>query len=261
METELREPPRLFDANAFLGPIFLRHDDTPDDVPRLLATMDANGIDRALVTHGRAKWQHPAVGNRLVIEETQGVDRLVPCWVVMPSITGEAPPERELVAQLLDSGARAARLCTGINRLTLEPFEIDTLLEALAERRVPLFLDTNNRHWSEPRPWAFIEWALRTYPALPLILVREPPANYRTLFTLMERFDNLYIETSYFQGHDAIAHVAGRWGAQRLLFGTGLPEWDPGMAITGLTYASFSVEERDTVAGGSLQRLIDNCAV
>ena len=33
------------------------------------------------------------------------------------------------------------------------------------------------------------------------------------------------------------------------------------MAITGLTYASFSVEERDTVASGSLQRLIDNCVV
>ena len=257
----MREIPHLFDANVFLGPIFLRHDDTPDDVPRLLAAMDENGISRALVTHGLAKWQHPAAGNKLVIEETKGVDRLVPCWVVMPSVTGELPPEREFVAELLDSGARAARLCTGMNRLTLEPFEIEALLEALAERRVPLFLDTNNRHWSEPRPWAFIEWAVRTYPTLPLVLLREPPANYRTLFTLMERHANLYIETSYFQGHDAIALVAERWGAERLLFGTGLPEWDPGMAITGLTYASFSVEERDTVASGSLQRLIDNCVV
>jgi hypothetical protein len=253
--------PHLFDSNVFLGPIPLRHDDTPDDVPRLLAVMDGNGISRALVTHGLAKWQHPAIGNRLVIEETKGVDRLAPCWVVMPSIAGEMPPEREQVAQLLDSGARAARLCTGINRLTLEPWELDTLLEALAERRVPLFLDSNIRHWSEPRPWAFIEWACRTYPTLPLVLLREPPANFRTLFTLMERYPNLYLETSYMQGHDAIALIAGRWGAERLIFGTGLPVWDPGMAITGLTYASFSVEERDTVAAGSLQRLIDNCIV
>ena len=114
--------PHLFDANVFLGPVFLRHEDTPDDVPRLLAVMDENGISRALVTHGLAKWQHPAIGNRLVIEQTKGVDRLAPCWVVMPSIAGEMPPEREQVAQLRDSGARAARLCTGINRLTLEPW-------------------------------------------------------------------------------------------------------------------------------------------
>ena len=98
----MREIPHLFDANVFLGPIFLRHDDTPDDVPRLLAAMDENGISRALVTHGLAKWQHPAAGNKLVIEETKGIDRLVPCWVVMPSVTGELPPERELVAELLD---------------------------------------------------------------------------------------------------------------------------------------------------------------
>ena len=93
------------------------------------------------------------------------------------------------------------------------------------------------------------------------MLLREPPANFRTLFTLMERYPNLYLETSYMQGHDAIALIAGRWGAERLIFGTGLPVWDPGMAITGLTYASFSVEERDAVAAGSLQRLIDNCVV
>ena len=98
----MREFPPLFDANVFLGPTFLRHDDTPDDVPRLLDVLDANGISRALVTHGLAKWQHPAVGNRLVIEETKGVDRLAPCWVVMPSIAGEMPPEREQVAQLLE---------------------------------------------------------------------------------------------------------------------------------------------------------------
>ena len=88
MDPDRREVPDLFDANVFLGPIFLRHDDTPDDVPRLLAELDANGISRALVTHGLAKWQHPAVGNRLVIEQTKGEDRLVPCWVVMPSVTG-----------------------------------------------------------------------------------------------------------------------------------------------------------------------------
>ena len=114
---------------------------------------------------------------------------------------------------------------------------------------------------SEPRPWSFIEWACRTYPTLPLVLLREPPSNFRTLFTLMERYPNLYIETSYLQGHDAIALIASRWGAERLVFGTGVPVWDPGMAITGLTYASFSVEERDAVASGSLQRLLDDCVV
>lgn len=254
-------PAELFDANVFLGPLPRPRPDAPEDVPTLLDAMDSYGIGRALVTHAMAKWHDPTSGNRRLMEEIAGQDRLVACWVVLPAATGEAPAEPEQVAQLLAAGARAARLCPPAFRLSLEPFEVEGLLGALAERRVPLLLDLDNTHWSEARPWRFVEWACRTYPSLPLVLLREPQANFRTLFPLLDRCPNLYVETSYLQGHDAIRLLVERWGAGRLVFGTGLPVWDPALPITGLTYAGLDGPALAAVAGGTLERLMGGCLV
>jgi predicted TIM-barrel fold metal-dependent hydrolase len=223
--------------------------------------MEEYGIDRALVTHTYAKWHAPPTGNGMLAQEISGNARLAPCWVVLPAATGEVPPEEEQVAQLLAAGARAARLCPVAHRLSLEPWEVDRLLGALAERRVPLLLDMDNAHWSEARPWRFVEWACRTFPQLPLVLLREPQANLRTLYPLLDRAPNLVVETSYFQAHDGIAAVAERWGASRMVFGTGLPLWDPSLPVTGLTYAGLSPQDLAAVAGGTLRTLMAGCLV
>jgi hypothetical protein len=253
----------LFDANAFLGvlPPALRPPGAPEDVAGLLATMDAYGARRALVTHTLAKWHHPPAGNARLTEELSGHARLTPCWVVLPAATGEVPPEEAQVAALLAAGARAARLCPVLHRLSLEPWEVDPLLGALAARRVPLLFDFDNTHWSEPRPWAALERACRTHPHLPVVLLREPQANLRTLFPLLDRCPNLLLETSYLQAHDGLALLAERFGAHRLVFGTGSPVWDPGLPVTGLTYAGLAPADLEAVGGGTLRALLDGCLV
>ncbi len=246
----------LFDANVLLGPLPRRPPGAPKDVPELLATMDQFGISRALVTHTYAKWHDPTEGNARLMREVAGEPRLAPCWVVLPAATGEVPPEGEQVERLLDAGARAARLCPAAHRLSLEPWEVDPLLAALAARRVPLLLDCDNAHWSEARPWRFIEYAARAYPSLPLVLLREPQANLRTLLALLERCPNVIVETSYFQAHDGIALLAERFGAHRLVFGTGLPVFDPGLPVAGLMYAGLPPEALAAVAGETLAQLL-----
>jgi predicted TIM-barrel fold metal-dependent hydrolase len=258
---DARRRPEVFDANVMVGPLARRPPGAPEDLAALSRVMDDYGLDRALVSHTYAKWYAPPAGNARLMEEIRGDDRYAACWVVLPSGTGEVAPEETQVADLLAGGARAARLCPVSHRLSLEPWEVDRLLGALAERRVPLLLDMDNGHWSEARPWRFVEWAGRTYPRLPLVLLREPQANLRTLFPLLDRCPNLIVETSYFQVHDGIALVAERWGADRLVFGTGLPFWDPGLPVTGLTYAGLSPQDLAGVAGGTLRRLMEGCLV
>ncbi len=251
--------PPLFDANILLGPMPLRPPGAPECRADLLSTLDCFGIVQGLVTHTLAKWHDVTTGNRRLTEEIAGDERLVACWVVLPSGTGEVPPEPQQVAQLLAAGARAARLCPVAYRLSLEPWEVDPLLAALADRQVPLLLDMDNRHWSEGRPWGFIERTCRTYPTLPLVLLREPQANFRTLFPLLDRCPNLVLETSYLQGHDAIRLIVERWGTQRLVFGTGLPVWDAALPLTGLTYAGLEPEALAAVGGGTLRHLLEGC--
>ena len=251
----------LFDANVLLGPLAHRPPGAPETLADLREPLDAYGVSRALVTHTLAKWSSPADGNRRLAEALGGQDRLVGCWVVLPAATGEVPPEAEQVQRLLASGARAARLCPVAHRLSCEPWEVDRLLGALQERRVPLLLDFDNTHWSEARPWRFLEWAGRTYPDLPLVLLREPQANLRTLFPLLDRCPNLILETSYFQALEGILLLAERCGPHRLVFGTGRPVGDPTLPLTGLAYAGLSPEALAGIAGGTLQALLAGCVL
>ena len=251
----------FFDSNVLLGPLRRQPAAAPRDVPGLLTALDGHGIDKALVTHTYAKWHEPASGNARLMQEIAGQPRLEPCWVVLPAATGEVGPEAEQVDQLLAAGVRVARLCAAAHRLSLEPWEIEPLVAALAARRVPLLLDFDLNHWSETKPqrYRFAHWAGREYPDMPLVLLREPGTELRTLLPLLDVCPNLFIETSYMQAHHGIRLLVERYGAQRLLFGTGLPVWDPGLPITGLTYAGLAPADLATVAGGALRRLMEGC--
>ncbi len=253
--------PQLFDVNVSLGPLLNRPPGAPRDAASLLELLDDYDISRALVTHTLAKWHSPTIGNERLLEDIANEPRLAPCWVVMPAATGEVPPEKEQVAQLLAAGARAARLCPKSHLLVLEPWVIEPLAEALAEKRVPVLLDFDNAHYSEPRHWDFIAWLLAAFPDLPVILLRQSHADFRVLFPLLNRSPNLFVETSYLGGHSALIELVERYGAERFIFGTGLPIFEPALPITTLSYGGLSPAARAGIAGKSLQRLLDGCLV
>ncbi len=251
--------PKLFDVNVSLGPFPHRPPGGPADAAGLLELLDSYDISQALVTHTAAKWHDPTTGNERLLQAIANEPRLAPCWVVMPAATREVPPEREQVDQLLAAGARAARLCPVAHLLVLEPWVIEPLAEALAEKRVPMLLDFDNAHYSEPRHWDFIAWLLAAFPDLPVILLRQSHADFRVLFPLLDRSPNLYVETSYLGGHSALLELVERWGAERFIFGTGLPTFEPALPITTLSYSGLDAKERAGIAGASLQRLLDGC--
>ena len=82
------------------------------------------------------------------------------------------------------------------------------------------------------------------------------PGSNRRLFPLLEQYPNLYIETSYYVVHRGIELICRHFGAERLLFGTGLPQRAPGPAITALSYSQISDQERALIASGNLRRLL-----
>ncbi len=99
---------RYLDCHSSLG----THGPTDARVPwkraALLADMRHAGIHGALVYHWLAREYDPGYGNRVLLEEIAGEERLWPCWVLLPHHTGEMPPGAEVVAQMREHGVRAA---------------------------------------------------------------------------------------------------------------------------------------------------------
>ena len=254
-----KRPLHLFDANCMVGHWEPRQPGAYVTVDGLVKEMDHNGIQEALVFHSLAWWYEPRLGNEKLVEEIGGHPRLYPCWVIMPPYTGEMPVPGELVDEMQAHNVRAARISP--QRIgPLREVLFGELLEALGRHRIPLIVDYQLQHYSSQLGeigWEGLQWALDSYPHLPFILPRIGQAMDRLLLPLMERYANLYIGMSYYVGHGGLKRLSDTVGAERVLFGTGMPTYAPGPAIALLTYSGLDEGAKRLIGGENLRRLLD----
>jgi hypothetical protein len=244
----------FFDAYCALGPmsapVFGQEFATAAD---LSATLSEAHTSEALVYSPVAYEYAPSIGNQALQASLAGHANLHPCWVLLPPATGELPPPPQLLNQMQQQNVRAVRLCPSParNNFSLATWSAGPLLQALAEATIPLFLDLSEVTWSE------VASLLRDYVALPLVLTGLTYRLDRYLYPLWSQYQNLYVDTSGYQGFQAIEAVVKRFGPERLLFGTNMPVYSPGAAIAAVTYADLSDEAKILIAGGNLRRLLE----
>jgi len=242
----------FFDCNVVLGPLTAPTTRAFPTVDGLLAEMDRAGIARALVYHSLAREWHAPAGNAALMTAIADQERLEPCWVLLPPATREMPAPDRLLAQMEDAGVRAARLFPGpdVHNFSLADWCSGSLLAALEEARTPTFIDLDQPSWET------LANLLSRHPRLPIVLTNVSYRIDRYLYPLWERHANLFVELSGYQGQRALEAVCERFGAERLLFGTHLPEFDAGPTIAHVAYADVAESAKRAIAGGNLERLL-----
>lgn len=248
---------RLFDANCQLGVSDFTVSGAPASVTELTAEMDNRGIAESLIYHSLASSYSPPIGNSLVLSEISKDQRLHGCWVVIPSHTNELQPPKLLVEAALQAGIRAVRMFPSRHRFLLSDWNVNELLVKLDEHRVPLFLDYDRTHWAQKVvDYDAVFRICKDFPCLPLVLVREAIGSARYLYPLLEKFDNLLLEISYYQAPCGLEDISQRFGVKHLLFGTGLPTYEAGPVIAMLLCSNISSEEKRMIAGDNLRSLL-----
>lgn len=246
----------FFDCNVVLGKIQKPGPGGILDVPRLLAEMDRYGIRESLVYHAFGRRSAPVRGNRLASEAAGQSERLHPCWVMLPTGTGEMPPLEELEAEMRRDGVRAVRLIPDANghMFSLSPVVSGELLEWLEARRVPVLIEQTAVSWAD------VDGVMERHPELPLVLIDVTYRINRDLYPRLKAYPNLYVEISYLQQHRAIEDVCDRFGPGRLLFGSKIPVLCPASPKHMVETAPISDEAKAAIAGGNLRRLLASVA-
>ena len=260
----VREGIHFFDAHCVLGRHAHWRAPQPATVGELLSVMDRCGIGQALVTHCESRTHHPAVGNEAVLRLVADEPRLLPAWVLLPSATGETPAPDRLLDEMRTAGVKAVFLAPGTYGHGLEDWEVDDVLDVLAEARVPVFLDGEKGFpgwtYSYTLDSLDIDAAFRLarrHPHLPVVLTafRFRHSN-RSLARAMQQTDNLYLELSGHWFYKNVEFMAGLVGPERLLFGTRLPVHDPAATKAVVQYADVPDEDKELIAGENLRRLL-----
>jgi predicted TIM-barrel fold metal-dependent hydrolase len=123
----------------------------------------------------------------------------------------------------------------------------------LEERRVPLFI------WPRETDWDTLHETASRHPRLPVVLEQceeEAYWNLRFLVPLLERCENVRVETGKAHLYLGVDEIVKRFGASRVIYGSNLPVDDPFASLMLVTDGDFSDGDKEKIARGNLETLI-----
>lgn len=237
------------DVNCLIGPRSQPRPESTLTPEEISAELHSWGIRQALVRHTYALEYDPVIGNRRCTEFCRTHAWAIPCYAVVPPHTGDMPGGDALLDYLAEGGARAVTFHTphGIDLQCAWARETCAVLE---EAGVPVLVQDSDIGLRE------VDWLLSCHPRLHVISLRVNYAATRLVYPMLATHPTFHIDFTRFPVHFGLEEVTRRFGADRLLFGTGLPEYDPAVAVGMLNYARISDEDRAVIAGDGLRRLL-----
>lgn len=243
-----RKDMEIFDCNCSFGrspkpPFRYAH-----SAAELIAEMDFCGIDRALVYHAGQRFGSPGIYNPQLIKDIKDYPRLEPTWAILPSQTGEQSEPANFLKLMKTNGVKILRAFPEEHRYRLDRCTFGELLEALTEKRIPLFIKESVLAIGD---------LMKEFPNLTAIAVNQGPHSLeRYLRPLIEKYPNLYLDTSYYIVEGLIEEFCKRYGPHRLLFGSGFPDNCSGGSLLRLLQAEISDKAKEAIGGGNLERLL-----
>lgn len=250
----------FFDANCQIGLPMLGNDRSIDSVAALLSEMDRTGVTKALVAHANTDAAGALYGNddlsRLMAEDKE--QRLTAVWCVLPEQCRELPPPAKLFAKMEAANARALTLHPVAHRWQACRLTIGRLIDAASERKVPVVL----RVGALEGGWRGVYDFMREFPAATVIVSKLGLWGAdRNVRPLLENFPGCHLELSEYWVPEGIADLACHYGVDRLLYGSGYPNFGHGSTMLSIRHSRLPAEQVRLIAGQNLERLLKQAAL
>jgi predicted TIM-barrel fold metal-dependent hydrolase len=230
------------DANVVVGPWPSDASEswTADDVERHL---DRFGLSFGLVRSALAVTYDAPSGNASLLKEVEGHPRLLPSFVLGPLDCGEHGPDAV-------AGAKAIWLLPARHGWSITGPEAGSLQDVLRRAGLPVFVDL------EETDWASIDALCAALPSVDVVVAGIGYRTLRQAFPVMDRHPRLHVDLSYLAALDGLELFVSRYGAGRVLLGTGAPVRDDAAPLFLLERSALSASEQAQVAGGTAARLL-----
>lgn len=240
------------DVSCYVGRRGIIHPGSFYKAEDLLGQMQKLDIKRALVYHALAREYDLAEGNRLLMQEIRQFTCLSPIWVVMPHHTGEFYEPVRLGELLIEENIKAVRMFPGINdhNYCVAEWNCGELFNMLEQSEIVLLLGLDQVSWNE------IHDLCSTHPNLRIVLTDVTYRIDRNLYQLLKKFKNLYIETFGYKVNCGIEEITRLFGADRLIFGSGMPAYSGAAAMAMVSYAQISHDDKIKIACRNLEGIL-----
>ena len=249
----LLKPLDLFDANVWLGKpqeFPWAHPIPPHELHKTLKTYEIKG---ACISHWLSKTASPQEANVALVETAEILTKdeflIYTALPLFPAEPDPLPGPNVTLPKL-----RGVRIFPCTHGFSPMPWVLDTLLQWLGDKRIPLFV------WHTEIGWSDLYALAQAFPNLDIVVESQPQKliyHTRSVFALMKSCPNVYLEISNLVAPGLLSYAVDKLGAHRLLFGSFLPVSDPFVPISLLVEAPISQQDKRSIAGGNLRRMLE----
>jgi predicted TIM-barrel fold metal-dependent hydrolase len=244
----------IVDSLTFLGESLYGPDVAVGD---LLEVLDAAGIDRAVVVPAKPRGYHLGPANDVVAAAAGShPDRLSGFARVDPNLGADAAAELERCFGTL-----------GLAGLFLHPWEetfrasapfVDPVMEVAREHGRPVIVAAGYPFLSEGLQ---VGELARRFPDVQIVATNGGQLNISGLGQTdvelaLDANANLAVQTAGVYREDFLENVVARFGADRLLFSSAFPVYDPRLELLRGRWMHIAEDVRGAVLGGNAERLL-----
>lgn len=244
---------RIVDACCGIGRWATKDKITPSEPAEILAIMDSCGVDSALVFSNLIFYNAWAPDANRLAAETAAVapDRFVPAFVLAPRPYKESVTPDDFAVAMKQAQAKAAWLFPAHQQHGVALWLIGDLLSMCVQKRIPLFLPADNVSPDQ------IHDICRGFPKLRLILANLGYRSDNWLYPLLK----LHSELRVCLGPTYIPPLGPEqfvrhFGAKRMIFGSGLPQFAPGGLIAHVMYSRLKEAEKQQILAANIETLM-----
>lgn len=248
---------KFIDINTMIGPWRYKNlaFRTADDI---IQEMDRLYITKAFTYHSLAQYYDPVIGNDMLLKEIKGKDRLIGTVVLTNLIKVEFGGEDKLRRYLSNANIGAIRIYPIDHSFTLDIWNVEELFSFTSRYSLPVLLDMQQNMGDLSSHFNEIYNLAIAFSKTPIILLATGCAHLRTILKLLEKCDNICLDTSIFTTYRGIEEVTRLFGSNRILFGSRIPFIEGGVSIGRIIYADISDEDKENIAFRNASRLLQN---
>ena len=222
----------------------------PWQTEQILELMDRCRIEKAIACHEVALRGEVMPGNRLMAEEAARCDRFLPQWCVLPNAFGEFLTPDALRDAMKENGVTTLRIAPQAYRHTMGRESMGALMDMAAQCHIPVFFS-----YGEAIGDAMYDLC-STYPEVNFVVTETAYALNRWLGPVLDNCDNLYVGTGNYVVHRGLKTFCDYYGAEKLVFTTGLPAGSATAAVALIALSELSGEQKELIAWGNIERLL-----
>lgn len=242
---------KFIDARCRLGLPAVPKEGVPYRTEEIMELMDRCHIEKAIAYHLDAEKVSLQYGNAELVRMTEGNDRFLRQWVAIPSFLGEFPEPDAMIAQMKQQNVTSLRLSPKSGHFSMRPHSAGRLMEKIAECHIPVFMDLESE--VDPKD---VYTICKDYPDVNFVFCRSSYGLNRILAGVLDNCPNFHLGAGNYLVHNGISLFCKYYGAEKLVFDTGLPDSSAASAVSLILYADISQEEKELIAHGNIERLL-----